>query len=164
MKRRLWIVLLALLFVVNTYAWGEEDMIEQGKTVKLDYTLYVDGESVDSSQGREPLEYVHGNKMIIPGLESQLEGLHEGDSKTVTVAPEEAYGQLDPNAVMEVPRTMLSPDISPEVGMVLQVPSQEGRTFNATIEEIKEDALVLNFNHPLAGKELKFDIKVVEVK
>jgi FKBP-type peptidyl-prolyl cis-trans isomerase SlyD len=155
---------LALMFVLNTYAWGEDKMIEQGKTVKLDYTLYVDGQSVDSSQGGQPLEYVHGNKMIIPGLESQLEGLKEGDAKTVTVAPTEAYGEIDPNAVMEVPRTMLAPDITPEVGMVLQVPSKEGRTFNASIEEIKEDALVLNFNHPLAGKELKFDVKVVEVK
>jgi len=96
--------------------------------VQLEYTLTSDGSVVDSTEGRGPFRYVHGQGQIIPGLERQLVGLHVGDSKEITVASEEAYGPLDPSAFVEVPKEQLPPNISPEVGVVLRGVDPDGRT------------------------------------
>ena len=142
---------------------GMSEAIQDGRTVQIDYTLTVDGAVVDSSDGRGPLSYVQGQGQIIPGLERQLVGLHVGDAKEVTVGPDEGYGQMDPKALMEVPKTQLPPDLTPAVGMVLRGTNREGNPFRARIQNVESETVTLDLNHPLAGKTLQFKIKVVDV-
>lgn len=138
--------------------------IKNGSQVKFDYTLTVDGKKVDSSQNRGPLAYTQGDKRIIPGLSRQLEGLKAGDERDIAVAPEEAYGERDPKALREVERSKLPSTIQPEVGMPLQVQGPEGSVSIVSIAEVKKDSVVVDFNHPLAGKTLNFHIKIVSVQ
>ncbi len=154
-----------LLTVTSTAGvWAADKVITKGKSVAFDYTLTVDGQVIDSSSGKQPLQYVHGSGAIIPGLEKQLEGLKVGDEKSVTVAPQDGYGMLDPNGFREVPKTNLPPNVTPKAGMVLEMKSSQGQTFPAMIAEVKAESVVLNFNHPLAGKELHFLVKIVDIK
>ena len=139
-------------------------MIEKGRKVTLDYTLTVDGQIVESSQGKTPLEYTHGENMIIPGLEYALEGLKTNDMKKVVVKTEEGYGARDDARVIDVPRSNLSNDLNPEPGMVLQLQTQNGQTLQGIVVGQNDDAVRLDFNHPLAGKELTFDITIVDVQ
>ncbi len=141
-----------------------EEMIAKDKIVKFDYTLTVEGKVVDTSEGKEPLQYTQGQSMLIPGLEKQMEGLKAGDERTLVVAPEEAYGVVDPKLVIEVAKDNIDPALKAEKGMVIQMQSQEGQPIPGIIEEVKDTGLVVNFNHPLAGKELSFKIKVIEIK
>ena len=137
--------------------------IQAGSTVRMDYTLTVDGAKVDSSDGRDPLTYVQGQGQIIPGLERQLAGLAVGDERDFTVSPEEGYGPVNPEAFIEVPKSQLPTDAPPQVGMALRGTNPDGQPFRATIQEIGADSVKLNLNHPLAGKTLQFKIKIVEV-
>ena len=162
-----YIVGILALSAILTYApalQAEGETISEGKTVKFNYTLTVDGQVVDTSEGKEPLEYTQGKQMIIPGLESQLEGLKVGDHKVVTVAPKDGYGETDEKAVLEVPRNMLPADAVPQAGMMVQFPSEDGRIVRGIIKEVLDEKLVVDFNHPLAGKELTFDITIAEIK
>ena len=143
---------------------GEAAMIEKGKKVKFDYVLKVEGEVVDSSDKQGPLEYVHGDKMIIPGLESELEGMKVGDEKKVTVSPENAYGNIDERAFVEFPKNSFAAEVDPKAGMIIQVPTKDGRQMPAVIAEVKEEVVVLDFNHPLAGKELNFEVTIVSIE
>lgn len=137
--------------------------IQDSMDVGLEYTLTVDGAVVDSTEGKEAFHYIQGQKQVIPGLERQLAGLHVGDTKDVTVNPEEGYGQIDPSAIVEVPKTQLPAGVTPEVGMMLRGVNPNGQTFRARIKEMKADTVVLDLNHPLAGKTLNFKVKVVSV-
>ncbi len=143
---------------------GEENMISEGKIVKFDYVLRVDNQVVDSSEGKTPMEYTHGQKTIIPGLESKLEGLKVGDKKTVIVGPEDAYGVIDQKAIIEVPTAQLGEDINPQVGMKLQMTGASGQPIPGKVVEVKETTVIVDFNHPLAGKELQFEVEIVEVQ
>jgi FKBP-type peptidyl-prolyl cis-trans isomerase SlyD len=138
--------------------------IQNGSKVAFEYTLTVDGKVIDSSEGKAPLEYTQGEGKMLPGLARQLEGLKVGDEKNIEVKPEEAYGSPDPAALKEVPITKLPPEIKPEVGMILQGQDKEGRSFPARIAEVKKDSVVMDLNHPLAGKTLFFKVKIVSVK
>ncbi len=138
--------------------------IQNGKQVSFDYKLTVDGQVADSSEGRGPLEYTHGSGQIIPGLAKQLEGMKVGEEKTVSVPPEEAYGVVNPQAVQEVPKSQLPPTLQPQVGMMLQLKNKEGQAMPARILEVKPDSIKLDFNHPLAGKTLVFNVKIVSIK
>ena len=138
--------------------------IAEHMTVAMDYTLTVDGKVVDSSEGKKPLQYVQGSRQIIPGLERQLVGLRVGDTKDVTVKPEDGYGPVDPAAVIQVKKEQLPPDMKPQIGMMLQGKTGEGRPFRATIREVHPDGgATLDLNHPLAGKTLQFKVKVVSI-
>ena len=137
--------------------------IQDHMAVQLDYTLTADEAMVDSTEERGPFQYVHGQGQIIPGLERQLAGLRVGDAKEITVRPEEAYGPVDPSAFVDIPKGQLPPNITPAVGVILQGTDPAGKPFRATIQEIKEKAVTLNLNHPLAGKTLVFKVKVVDV-
>jgi peptidylprolyl isomerase len=142
----------------------EEKMnIEKGKTVAFEYTLTVDGELVDTSKGKEPLKYTHGDASLIPGLTSRMEGMKEGEEKQIDVPAEEGYGPVNPEALQQVPRTQLPEDITPEAGMVLQAQKPDGSVLPVKIAEVTEEAVVMDFNHPLAGKDLKFDVKVISI-
>ncbi|MCK5581727.1 MAG: peptidylprolyl isomerase [Candidatus Omnitrophica bacterium] len=143
---------------------GAEVMIEKGKMVKFDYTLTIKNEVIDTSRGKEPLEYVQGAGNIIPGLEAKMEGLTVGDERTVVVGPEDAYGVVKPEAIQEVPKEMFPADLKLAVGMMIPLQDNEGRMIQATVDSVGEQKVVLNFNHPLAGKELTFDVKIVDIK
>lgn len=139
-------------------------VIQAGSLVAFDYTLKDDtGNVIDSSQGKQPMHYVHGKGQIIPGLEKELAGMSVGSEKKVTVKPEDAYGQVNPQAFQEVPKDKLPPEAL-KVGTVLSARGPDGQTVPVRVHEIKEDTVVMDFNHPLAGKTLFFDIKVTEVK
>ncbi len=147
-----------------SFVGAEDVVIAQGKKIKFDYKLTVDGQVVDSSEGKQPIEYVQGDGKIIPGLSKQLEGLKAGDEKTITVPAAEGYGDVDKGAVKEVPRSMLPKDTELAVGQVFEFQSEDGVRLPGIIKEIKDQMVLLDFNHPLAGKELKFEIKIVSVE
>ncbi|MBU2044983.1 MAG: peptidylprolyl isomerase [Candidatus Omnitrophica bacterium] len=158
------LVLGLLIGIGSLGARGEEMAIKDGSKVFFDYNLTVDGEVIDSSDGRTPLEYIQGQNQIVPGLEKALLGLKAGDEKTVTVSPEEGYGLIDPEALREVPKTSLPPELELQVGMVLGMQGPSGRPLPVKVSEIKDESVIMDFNHPLAGKELNFKVKVVSVE
>ena len=137
--------------------------IQDNLDIGLEYTLMVEGSVVDTTDGRGPFHYIHGQGQMIPGLERELAGLHVGDAKEVTVTPEEGYGAVDPAAFVEVPKDQLPTDVPPTVGMVLRGVNPDGKSFRAKINEIKDTSVVLDLNHPLAGKTLNFQVKVTDI-
>ncbi len=138
--------------------------IENGKTVVIHYEGRLeDGTIFDSSKEREPLEFVFGNGSIIPGLEKGLEGLEKGDKKEISVEAKDAYGERNLDAVQKVPKEQFPNDITPEVGMQLMAQTETAEV-PVTITDVQEDYVVIDFNHPLAGKNLIFNIEVVDVK
>lgn len=132
--------------------------------VSIDYTLTVDGEVVDSTEGDEPLAFLQGHQNIIPGLEHELSGMKIGDSKTVVVPPSQAYGEVDPDNIIDVPRGEFPAEIPLEPGTELEVKNADGEVLSATIASINSDTVKLDFNHPLAGKELTFNVTVVDLR
>ncbi|MHC1741185.1 MAG: peptidylprolyl isomerase [Anaerolineaceae bacterium] len=132
--------------------------------VSLEYTLTVDGEVIDSSEENGPIDYIQGHENIISGLESALEGMKLGESKKVNVKAKDAYGEYDPEAVEEIPLTEFPDDIPLEVGVELAVDDEDEGPISAVIEEVGKDSVTLNFNHPLAGKELNFDVKILSIR
>ncbi|WP_428074571.1 FKBP-type peptidyl-prolyl cis-trans isomerase [Candidatus Avelusimicrobium aviculae] len=137
-------------------------MIKEGSKAKFDYTLTVDGKVADTSSGRGPLEYTHGAGMIIPGLEKELAGMNVGDKKTVTVKPEEGYGLVREDAIKRVPKEAVSNAEELKVGDMVGASNGE-HTFRAIVKEIGEKEITLDFNHPLAGKELVFEVEIKEI-
>jgi len=148
---------------VASVGFAADAVVVTGKQVKLDYTLTVNNEQVETSVGKEPLSIVYGDHSIIPGLEKAIEGMKVGEEKVVEVEPKDAYGENDPKAVKEFPLSSMPKDPAPKVGMVLQAQAPDGESFPAVIKEINGDKVVLDFNHPLAGKKLSFKIKVLDV-
>jgi FKBP-type peptidyl-prolyl cis-trans isomerase SlyD len=138
--------------------------IQNNMDIGLEYTLTVEGSVVETTDGRGPFHYIHGQGQMIPGLERELIGLHVGDAKEVTVSPGEAYGEVDPAAFVEVPKDQLPNDTPPTVGMVLQGVNPDGKNFRAKINEVKDSSVVLDLNHPLAGKTLNFQVRVTDIK
>ncbi len=142
----------------------EGPVIGNGSKVRIEYTLKDDaGDVLDSNRGRDALTYTHGERHIIPGLEQALMGMRAGEEKRVTVKPEDAYGAEDPAAVAEVPKESIPADAL-KVGTRLVGRSQSGETRFVRVKEIKEKTVVLDLNHPLAGKTLHFDVKVLGVE
>ncbi len=132
--------------------------------VSIDYSLTVDGEVVDLTEGDEPLQFLQGHQNIIPGLERELSGMKIGESKEVVVTPMEAYGEVDPDNIIDVPRSEFPPEIPLEVGTELEVKNADGEVLSATIADVNSDIVKLDFNHPLAGKQLTFDVTVVDLR
>ena len=133
--------------------------------VSLEYTLRLDdGEVVDTSVGGEPLEFIQGQGQIVPGLERALYGMGIGDEMKVTVAPEDGYGEHDPEAYEEVPISAFPADVELKPGMELHVSDEAGEVYPAYVAEIRPDVVVLDFNHPLACETLDFDVKVIGLR
>jgi FKBP-type peptidyl-prolyl cis-trans isomerase SlyD len=141
-----------------------EDTVVSGQVVSMEYTLWVDGEALDTSDGQGPLQFLAGQENIIPGLENEMLGMKIGDEKEVTVAPADGYGEYDEEAYLEVPRKEFPADMELEEGLELSVSDDEGNSRYARIESVEEDTVHLDFNHPLAGAELKFKVKVVALR
>lgn len=137
-------------------------MIKEGSKVKFDYTLTVEGKVADTSAGHGPLEYVHGAGHIIPGLEEELLGMKVGDKKTVNVKAEKAYGLVLEEAIRRVPKEAVGGAENLKVGDMVGA-SNAGHTFRAIVKEITDKEVVLDFNHPLAGKDLTFEVEIKEI-
>ena len=138
-------------------------VVSEGKSVKVNYTLTVDGKVVDSSNGRGPLEFKAGSHQMIPGFEKAVMGMKTGEKKSFKVSPKEGYGPEDPKAIRDIPKSQLPPEMTPKAGMTLTAQSN-GQSVPVRIVEVKKDVVVMNFNHPLAGKTLHFDVEVLEIK
>lgn len=136
--------------------------ITQDKVVEIDYVLKVDGEVVDASEGGEPLTYLHGHNNIIPGLERALEGLRSGDSLHVTVQPEDGYGARDEDNVETLDREDFEDDI--EVGATYYAQAEDGSVLPFTVLAVEGETVQVDFNAPLAGKVLVFDVTVKAVR
>jgi len=142
----------------------EELHVQDGQVVSLVYTLQVDGEVIDSSEEDDPLQFIQGEGDIIPGLEGALYDMEIGESKNLVIAPKDAYGELNDEAFIEVPKDQFPANIPLELGTELQVRNPEGDVMDARIDRIDEDSVLLDFNHPLAGKILHFDVKVTALR
>lgn len=139
--------------------------IAPNTVASIDYTLTDDdGRILDTSQGREPLTYLHGAGQLIPGLESALEGQSAGDSLAVTVAPADAYGERDERLIQEVSRSAFESVAEVEAGMQFQVKDRSGQGRMITVTAVEQDKVTVDANHPLAGKPLNFEVEVVEVR
>jgi FKBP-type peptidyl-prolyl cis-trans isomerase 2 len=137
-------------------------MIVAGSKVSLHYTLTVDGAAVDSSRGREPLQYVQGEGMLVPGVEAGLAGAAAGEKRRFAVAPADGYGEIDPELLILAPREALAHLEDLKVGAVVMGEGPDG-PFRALVREIGETEVTLDLNHPLAGKTLEFDVEVISV-
>ena len=139
-------------------------MIRNGSVVSFEYTLSDEnGEVLQSNKGKEPVTYTHGQHEIIPGLEKGLAEMEINEEKSIRVKPEEAYGQVDPQGFKEVPKSDI-PTTELDVGTPLNARGPQGEELLIHVSEVKDDTVVLDFKHPLAGKTLHFDVKVVDIE
>lgn len=140
-------------------------VISDKKVVRIDYTLKnAEGLVLDSSEGGEPLAYLHGAQQIVPGLERELVGLEAGQSKDVVVAPEDGYGLPDPEGVFGVPRAAFPAGAQLAVGDTFVGEDDEGAQVPVRVVEVREDSIVVDANHPLAGVTLYFHVEVRDVR
>ncbi len=138
--------------------------VQKDVVVSMEYTLHVDNEEIDSSQGQDPLQFLVGHGNIISGLEREMIGMKVGESKAVIIPPAEGYGEFDENAFMDVPREAFPTNVPVEEGTELTVRDDAGQPRYARIDTVDGDMVTLNFNHPLAGDELHFNVKVVGLR
>ena len=139
-------------------------VIEEGSVVSIEYTLTDSaGKLLDSNAGKEPLTYIQGAGQIVNGLEKELIGLKTGDRRKVQVKPEDGYGLPNKDAFQEFPRETI-PAEAQKAGSTLMAKGQDGRTIPMRVHEVKEKTVVVDFNHPLAGKTLYFDVKILDIR
>jgi len=139
----------------------DANVIQDGSVVSIEYKLTLDdGTEVDTNLGKEPLVYTQGEGQIIPGLEKEMVGLALGDTKTVKVSAKDGYGDVNPEALREVEAEQVPEDARKEGAMLMA----EGHGAPIRVHEVREDKIVLDFNHPLAGQALNFDVKVISVE
>jgi FKBP-type peptidyl-prolyl cis-trans isomerase SlyD len=138
--------------------------VQNDVVVSMEYSLHVDGKLLDSSEGQDPLEFLTGASNIITGLEREMIGMKIGDSKDVVVSPEDGYGVMDDQAYMDVPRGEFPEDMPMRPGVEMELTDEHGNPMYARIEKVDGETVTLNFNHPLAGKELHFNVKVVALR
>ena len=138
--------------------------VKEGDVVKVHYTgKLVNGEQFDSSIGREPLEFTVGAGQMIKGFDDAMPGMNLGEKKTINIAPEEAYGPRSEEAIIEFPKENVPADMKLEAGMPLTLSNQQGQPVPVIVVEVKEDVIVLDANHFLAGQEFVFDIELVDI-
>lgn len=138
--------------------------VKNGDSVRIHYTgTLTDGSVFDSSEGREPLEFTVGTGQVIKGMDAGLPGMKVGDKKRLEIPAVDAYGPLNPDARQAIPREGIPDEIPLEVGIQLQMQSPEGHVLPVTVVEVTEATVTLDANHPLAGKDLNFDIELVSI-
>ena len=155
---------LGIMLLFPSLVQAEDLVIANGKKVKLDYVLTVDDQMIESTQGGEPLEYTHGTGQIIKGMASELEGMKVGQEKSIIVKPEDGYGQVIAEAIKEIDSSYFPEDFEAQVGTVISLKGEEGVVIPGIIMEVNEKTVIVNFNHPLAGKTLNFDVKIVDIE
>ena len=137
---------------------------KSGDKVQIHYTGKLDdGSTFDSSAGRDPLEFELGSGQVIAGFDKAVQGMTEGDTKSVKLDADEAYGQRHDQLIQQVPKSALPDDLEPKVGMALQSRSPDGQVTQLTITEVDDDTITVDANHPLAGEALNFDIELVKI-
>jgi len=137
---------------------------KSGDTVRIHYTGTLDdGTRFDSSDGRDPLEFALGGGQVIPGFDSAVDGMAVGENKSVTIPPDQAYGERHEQLVQEIPKTALPEEMEPAVGMQLQSQSPDGQVMNLFVTEVADETITVDANHPLAGQALTFAIELVEI-
>ncbi len=138
--------------------------IRKGTKVSIRYSLTIDGEVVDTTEGAPPVTYRHGAGQLVPGLEERLEGCREGERLRVVVPPEKAYGPYVPENLHEMAKSLFTDPDGTGVGTMVEGRTRLGAPFRAQVVEEKDDSFVVDLNHPLAGKYLEFDVAVVSVE
>lgn len=137
---------------------------KSGDTVRIHYTGTLnDGSTFDSSAGRDPLEFTLGSGQVIPGFDTGVTGMSIGEKKTINIPAENAYGEVDPDARQAVPRDQIPADIPLEIGTMLQMQAPTGQVVQVAVIEVTETEVTLDANHPLAGKDLNFELELVEI-
>jgi FKBP-type peptidyl-prolyl cis-trans isomerase SlyD len=139
--------------------------VKTGRVVLLDYMVRVSsGTVVESSSGRASIEYLHGAGQILPALERALEGLKEGEQAAFSIPPEDAYGARKEDNVVELPRSLFPDEVKLEQGLCLYARAGGGQTYPITIQQVKQETVVVDLNHPLAGERLFFEVKIRGVR
>ena len=160
-------LVLILITALPVLASAEEivfDTVREGKQISFEYILKLDDQIVlDANVDGKPLTYIHGLGQLMPGLENGLKGLKVGEGKKIVVLPEDGYGSIDEHAYMEVDKASIPPEVL-KVGAIVEGRDSTGYPIYPRIKEIGEDEVILDYNHPLAGKILYFDVKVLEIK
>ncbi len=137
---------------------------KEGDKVRVHYTgTLADGSTFDSSVDADPFEFTLGENMVIPGFEEAVAGMSVGDKTTITLPPEEAYGEPNPDMINVVDRGNLPEGLEPEVGMMLQANADENTVLHVRVVEVADDTITVDANHPLAGKELTFELELMEI-
>ena len=170
MKAKVWSAILSVC-VIAVASWSyaqsaktEENVIKSGSVVSVEYTVSgEDGKVIDSNKGKEPLKYTQGMHQMIPGFEKEMVGMKVGGEKHFKIKPEDGYGPVNPNAVQEVPKEKI-PAEGLKVGTTLTAKNAQGQMMQVRVREIKEKTVVLDLNHPLAGRTLVFDVKVLKIE
>jgi FKBP-type peptidyl-prolyl cis-trans isomerase SlyD len=158
------LVITAPAFIHAAEVTDDNKVVKDGKLVSLQYTLTgEDGKLIETNKGKEPLKYIQGQKQMIPGFEKELAGMAKGSEKKFNVKPEDAYGLVDQRAFQEFPKDKV-PAEGLKVGAVLTGQGPQGQPIRARVHEIKEKTVVLDFNHPMAGKTLTFEVKVLDIQ
>ena len=143
--------------------------VENSKMVSVHYTLTVDGAVADKSAEGKPLQFICGTGMLLPKFEGAIMGKEPGEKVSFTLEPKDGYGELDPQAIVELPKTIFMVDgkVAEEilfVGNIIPMASQEGYRMNGVVKAVGEESVTMDFNHPMAGNTLNFDVEVVEVR
>ena len=137
---------------------------KEGDTVKIHYTgKFNDGKVFDASKEEEPLEFVLGEGQVIPGVEEAVIGMNPEESKTTTIPPEKGYGQYHEDMVVDVDKSKFPEHIQPELGLELELKQEDGESVYVVVTNITDEEVTLDANHPLAGKDLTFDIRLMEI-
>ena len=139
-------------------------VIADDVVVTLKYSVSVAGQVVESSADDNPIQFIQGRGDVIPVLENALYGLSVGDQKEFNVAPEDGYGEADPDAIAKIPKAEFPPEIPLQPGVELRLKDEQGDELEAQIVTVEDEIVRLNFNHPLAGKELLFAIQVIDIR
>ncbi|MCE3242196.1 MAG: Peptidyl-prolyl cis-trans isomerase (modular protein) [Deltaproteobacteria bacterium] len=166
--RALFYLAIVAALLLSTRLIGEtaetEAQIREGSQVALEYTLSDEaGTVIESNKGKQPMSYIHGKSQIIPGLEKELSGMKVGEEKKIQIKPEDGYGPVNPDAFQEVPKDKLPPEAL-KVGTMLMAQGPQGKGIPVRVHEIKDTTVIMDFNHPMAGKTLSFDVKISEIK
>lgn len=139
--------------------------VQNGDKVRVHYHGKLrSGETFDTSQGRDPLEFTVGSGQVIPGFDQGVMGMQPGEKKTVEIPVDQAYGPKAEEMMLEFPKTQFPEGMNPEVGMQLGLSDNTGQSHTVRVAEIREESVILDANHPLAGEDLIFDIELVEVE
>ena len=138
--------------------------VKDGDKIKVHYHGKLrNGETFDSSQGRDPLEFTVGTGQVIKGFDQGVMGMQVGDKKTVEIPVGEAYGEKQQEMMIEFPKSQFPEGMNPEIGMQLMMNNGAGQSFPVTVAEVKEESVILDANHPLAGQDLIFDLELVSI-
>ncbi len=140
-------------------------IVKENDTVEVHYKgTYDDGTVFDSSKGKDPLKFAVGTGKVIPGFDNAIIGMKKDNKKSISLEPADAYGVYDEKMIFPMPISQIGEEISPEVGMQLKMVTQEGHAVIVVVKEIAEESLILDANHPMAGKKLNFDLHLVNIE